>query len=173
MPRLRGLSRRESGGTTRVRWRGASYLGPSLPRDSARSASTGLLCGRLLVTCGSRRERFGGLAGGRICVVCCVTVYVTSVLITSTVDPSKRYTRSYHAGRLARSSVPAHGKGCGKKSSMGSENRQIFRCNLKSVATHSIPPKRKRVALSNSSIYCGQCFPFTGKQVVNTTFEFF
>ena len=31
VPRLRGLSRRESGGTTRVRWRGASYLGPSLP----------------------------------------------------------------------------------------------------------------------------------------------
>ena len=30
VPRLRGLSRRESGGTTRVRWRGASYLGPSL-----------------------------------------------------------------------------------------------------------------------------------------------
>ena len=35
-------------------------------------------------------------------------MYVRSVLITSTVDPSKRYTRSSHAGRLARSSVPAH-----------------------------------------------------------------
>jgi len=55
--------------------------------------------------------------------------------ITSTVDPSKRYTQ--------------------EKSSMGSENRQIFRCNLKSVAMHSIPPERKPVALSNSSIYCG------------------
>ena len=53
-------------------------------------------------SCGSRRERFGGPVGGRICVVCCVTVYVTSVLIISTVDPSKRYTRSYHVGRLAR-----------------------------------------------------------------------
>ena len=30
VPRLRGLSRRESGGTTRVRRRGAVYLGPSL-----------------------------------------------------------------------------------------------------------------------------------------------
>ena len=27
---------------------------------------------------------------------------------------------------------------------MGSEKRQIFRCNLKSIATRSIPPKRKR-----------------------------
>ena len=44
----------------------------------------------------------------------------------------------------------------GKKGSMGSEKRQkSFRCNLKSVATRSIPPKRKPVALSNSSIYCG------------------
>ena len=33
-----------------------------------------------------------------------------SVLITSTVDPSKRYTRHDHVGRLARSSVPAHRK---------------------------------------------------------------
>ena len=32
VPRLRGLSRRESGGTTRVRWRGASYQSPSLSR---------------------------------------------------------------------------------------------------------------------------------------------
>ena len=40
----------------------------------------------------------------------CVTVYVMSVLITSTVDPSKRYTRHDHVGRLARSSVPAHRK---------------------------------------------------------------
>ena len=47
-------------------------------------------------------------AGGRTCVVCCVTVYVISVLIASMVDPSKRYTRFYHAGRLARSCVPAH-----------------------------------------------------------------
>ena len=38
---------------------------------------------------------------------------------------------------------------------LGCSERQIFRCNLKSVATRSIPPKRKLVALSNSSIYCG------------------
>ena len=49
-------------------------------------------------------------AGGRACVVRCVTVYVMSVLITSTVDPSKRYTCHDHVGRLARSSVPAHRK---------------------------------------------------------------
>ena len=30
------------------------------------------------------------------------------MLITSTVDPSKRYTRHDHVERLARSSVPAH-----------------------------------------------------------------
>ena len=66
-------------------------------------------------------------------------MYVTSVLITSTVDPSKRYTRSYHVGRLARE---------GKKSSMGSENRQrSFKGNLKSSVTRSIAPKR--VALEN------------------------
>ena len=38
---------------------------------------------------------------------------------------------------------------------MGSAHRQICRCHLKSVAMHSIPPERKPVALSNSSIYCG------------------
>ena len=73
-----------------------------------------------------------------------------SVLITSTVDPSKRYTRHDHVGRLARSSVPAHhtGEPYGKKSSMGSENRQRrFRGNLKSSVTRSIAPKR--VALEN------------------------
>ena len=73
-----------------------------------------------------------------------------SVLITSTVDPSKRYTRHDHVGRLARSSVPAHhtGEPYGKKSSMGSEDRQRrFRGNLKSSVTRSIAPKR--VALEN------------------------
>ena len=73
-----------------------------------------------------------------------------SVLITSTVDPSKRYTRHDHVGRLARSSVPAHhtGEPYGKKSSMGSKNRQRrFRGNLKSSVTRSIAPKR--VALEN------------------------
>ena len=73
-----------------------------------------------------------------------------SVLITSTVDPSKRYTRHDHVGRLARSSVPAHhtGEPYGKKSSMGSENHQRrFRGNLKSSVTRSIAPKR--VALEN------------------------
>ena len=98
-------------------------------------------------SCGSRRERFGGPAGGRICVVCCVTVYVTSVLITSTVDPSKRYTRSYLAGGLARSSVPAQEEPCCKKSSMGSEKRQkSFRGNLKSVVTLLFPPRFDRAA---------------------------
>ena len=76
-------------------------------------------------------------------------MYVISVLIISTVDPSKRYTRSYHVGRLARSSVPATGtEPYGKKSSMGSENRQrSFKGNLKSSVTRSIAPKR--VALEN------------------------
>ena len=42
------------------------------------------------------------LSDGRVRDVWSVTVYVRSVLITSTVDPSKRYTRSYLAGGLAR-----------------------------------------------------------------------
>ena len=69
-------------------------------------------------------------------------MYVTSVLITSTVDPSKRYTRSYLAGGLARSSVAdKQEEPSGKKGSMGSENRQkSFRCNLKSVVTLLFPP---------------------------------
>jgi hypothetical protein len=77
-------------------------------------------------------------------------VYVTSVLIISTVDPSKRYTLvpitldGWHG-----SSVPATGtEPYGKKSSMGSENRQrSFKGNLKSSVTRSIAPKR--VALEN------------------------
>ena len=91
---------------------------------------------------------FCGPAGVRMCVVCCVTVCVTSVLITSTVDPSKRYTRSYHAGRLARSSVPAHRRAVRQeKSSMGSENCQ--RCShrfRKSALMRSVPPRFDRAA---------------------------
>ena len=77
-------------------------------------------------------------------------MYVISVLITSTVDPSKRYTRHDHVGGLARSSVGQHKQEepYGKKSSMGSENRQrSFKGNLKSSVTRSIAPKR--VALEN------------------------
>ena len=76
-------------------------------------------------------------------------MYVISVLITSTVDPLKRYTRHVTLdglhGALCRHTGPGtREEPCGKKSSMGSEKRQIFRCNLKSIATRSIPPKRKR-----------------------------
>ena len=72
-------------------------------------------------------------------------------MITSTVDPSKRYTRSYHVGRLARSSVPARAgtqeEPCCKKSSMGSEKRQnSFRGNLKSVVALLFPPRFDRAA---------------------------
>ena len=76
-------------------------------------------------------------------------MYVTSVLIISTVDPSKRYTRSYHVGRLGELCASNTGTApYGKKSSMGSENRQrSFKGNLKSSVTRSIAPKR--VALEN------------------------
>ena len=76
-------------------------------------------------------------------------MYVTSVLITSTVDPSKRYTRHVTLDGL-------HGALCrhtqeepsGKKSSIGSENRQ--RCSRRfrtSVMVRSVPPRFDRVAL--------------------------
>ena len=71
-------------------------------------------------------------------------MYVISVLITSTVDPLKRYTRHVTLDGLHELCAGTWEEPCGKKSSMGSEKRQIFRCNLKSIATRSIPPKRKR-----------------------------
>ena len=37
----------------------------------------------------------------------------------------------------------------------GEREPSDFQVYLKSVAMHSIPPERKPVALSNSSIYCG------------------
>ena len=75
-------------------------------------------------------------------------MYVTSVLITSTVDPSKRYSRHGTLDGL-------HGALCrhtqeepyGKKSSIGSENRQ--RCSRRfrtSVMVRS-SPRFDRVAL--------------------------
>ena len=76
-------------------------------------------------------------------------MYVTSVLITSTVDPSKRYTRSYLAGGLARRQLCAdkQEEPSGKKGSMGSEKRQkSFRSDLKSVLPLLFPPRFDRAA---------------------------
>merc|ERR1711938_147054 len=72
--------------------------------------TSGLLCGRLLVALVESvwRPRWVGEYVSFFLMRHCVSVCVTSMWITSTVDPSKRYTRFYHAGRLARSSVPAH-----------------------------------------------------------------
>ena len=60
-------------------------------------------------SCGSLVEsvlRPGGWES--MCRLMCHCVrHIISVLITSTVDPSKRYTRHDHVGRLAQSSVPA------------------------------------------------------------------
>ena len=99
-------------------------------------------------SCRSRRERFGGPAGGRICVVCCVTVYVTSVLITSTVNPSKQYTRSLSRWRAGTElCADKQEEPSGKKGSMGSEKRQkSFRSDLKSVVTLLFPPRFDRAA---------------------------
>ena len=72
-----------------------------LDRYATRSASAGGCRKSGWLTAASRR-----LPDRRVQNVWSVTVYVRSVLITSTVDPSKRYTRSYLAGGLARSSVP-------------------------------------------------------------------
>ena len=78
-------------------------------------------------------------------------MYVTSVLIISTVDPSKRYTRSYHVGRLARELCASNRNRAVRQEELdgvGSENRQrSFKGNLKSSVTRSIAPKR--VALEN------------------------
>ena len=75
-------------------------------------------------------------------------MYFISALITSTIDPSKRYTRHDHVGRMARSLCRHTGRADGKKSSMGSENRRRrFRGNLKSSVTRSIAPER--AALEN------------------------
>ena len=49
-----------------------------------------------------------------------------------------RLTRSFCAGTQDQKERP-----CGKKSSMGSENRQIFRCNLKSVPSALNPSQAK------------------------------
>ena len=69
-------------------------------------------------------------------------------MITSTIDPSKRYTRHDHVGGMARSLCRHTGRADGKKSSMGSENRRRrFRGNLKSSVTRSIAPER--AALEN------------------------
>ena len=76
-------------------------------------------------------------------------MYVTPVLITSTVDPSSDTLVPITLDGWHGSSVPATGtEPYGKKSSMGSENRQrSFKGNLKSSVTRSIAPKR--VALEN------------------------
>jgi len=63
-------------------------------------------------------------------------------------DKHSRYTRSYHAGRLARWELCAdkQEEPCGKKSSMGSEKRQKSKVNLKSVVTLLFPPRFDRAA---------------------------
>ena len=71
--------------------------------------TSGLLCGRLLVALVESvwRPRWVGEYVSFFLMRHCVSVCVTSMWITSTVDPSKRYTRSYHAGRLARTELCA------------------------------------------------------------------
>jgi len=75
-------------------------------------------------------------------------VYVTSVLITSTVNPSKQYTRSLSRWRAGTElCADKQEEPSGKKGSMGSENRQkSLRCNLKSVVTLLFPPRFDRAA---------------------------
>ena len=80
-------------------------LATSISTHATRSASAGGCRKSGWLTTASRR-----LPDRRVQNVWSVTVYVRSVLITSTVDPSKRYTRSYLAGGLARSSVPTNRK---------------------------------------------------------------
>ena len=108
-----------------------------LDRYATRSASAGGCRKSGWLTAASRR-----LPDRRVQNVWSVTVYVRSVLITSTVDPSKRYTRHDHVGGMARSLCRHTGRADGKKSSMGSENRRRrFRGNLKSSVTRSIAPE--------------------------------
>ena len=117
-----------------------------------RDRPSGLLCGRLLVALVESVLRPGGWEN--VCRLKCHCV--------RRIDVDNKHGRSVKAIHSFLSRWKActelcagtQKEPCGKKSSMGSENRQIFRCSLKSVATHSIPPERKPVALSNSSIYC-------------------
>ena len=115
-------------------------------------ATSGLLCGRLLVALVESVLRPGGWEN--MCRLMCHCVRHISLdnKYGRCVEVIHSFTSRWRAGTELCASTQK--EPCGKKSSMGSENRQIFRCSLKSVATHSIPPERKPVALSNSSIYC-------------------
>ena len=114
-----------------------------LDRYATRSASAGGCRKSGWLTAASRR-----LPDRRVQNVWSVTVYVRSVLITSTVDPSKRYTRSLSRWRAGTElCADKQEEPSGKKGSMGSEKRQkSFRCNLKSVVTLLFPPRFDRAA---------------------------
>ena len=119
-------------------------LATSISTHATRSASAGGCRKSGWLTAASRR-----LPDRRVQNVWSVTVYVRSVLITSTVDPSKRYTRSYLSRWRAGTELCAdkQEEPSGKKGSMGSEKRQkSFRGNLKSVVTLLFPPRFDRAA---------------------------
>ena len=110
--------------------------------DSARSASTGLLCGRLLVALVESVLRPGGWEN--MCRLMCHCVRHVSL--------DNKYGRSVKAIHSSRSRWTAGTELCcrhasgrppyGKKSSMGSENRQ--RCSRrlrKSAMMRSVPPR--------------------------------
>ena len=97
-------------------------------------------------------------AGGRACVVL-MCHCVRHIDVDNKHGRSvKAIHSSRHVGRLARSSVP----GCqhterepprGKKSSMGSENRQIFRCNLNAeVRRDALNPSQAKACGSHPSL---------------------
>ena len=115
-----------------------------MPLDSIRAGGAFVRAhGRLAISISTRPTRSVSAAGcrksgwlstascrlsdGRVQNVLSVTVYVRSVLVTSTVGLSKRCTRFRCPSNLTRSSACARKREqeepSGKKSSIGSENR--------------------------------------------------
>ena len=103
--------------------------------------TSGLLCGRLLVALVESVLRPGGWEN--MCRLMCHCVRHIS-LDNKHGRSVEAIHSSRHVGRPARSSVPAHGKSRAARRALWGARSVILRCNLKSIATRSIPPKGKR-----------------------------
>ena len=83
-------------------------------------------------------------AGGRACVVMMCHCVRHISLDNKHGRSVEAIHSSRHVGRPARSSVPAHGKSRAARRALWGARSVILRCNLKSIATRSIPHKGKR-----------------------------
>ena len=113
-----------------------------LPTSSEHACPTsGLLCGRLLVALVESVLRPGGWEN--MCRLMCHCVRHISLDYKHGRSVEALHS-SRHVGRPARSSVPARGKSRAARRALWGARSVILRCNLKSIATRSIPPKGKR-----------------------------